>query len=361
MLVRMPNAQSPTLVQPLGPLRLANGAELPEVEAAYEVYGHISQARDNVVLVCHALTGSARAAGPGGWWDPLIGPGAAFDTNRYAVICANILGSCYGTTGPRSVDPSTGTSYGGRFPAITVGDMVEAQHALLKALNIHSLVTVAGGSLGGLQVLEWAARYPAMVRSIIPVATNLAHSAWTIAFNECARQAIRNDPSWYNGDYIHYGSQPHRGLALARMIAMISYRSAPSFAQRFDRRTTPPGEEGAGQFEVESYLHYQGDKLVERFDANSYMRITEAMDGFDVGNGRGGHVPALAPFRGPALVMGIDSDVLYPTWEQQAIVEALKANGNDVAYREIASPHGHDAFLMEWSQIDLAIREFMAR
>jgi len=354
----MPNVSSPSLVQPLGVLRLESGADL-EVEAAYEIYGRLSPAGDNAVLVCHALTGSARAAGEQGWWDPLIGPGAAIDTNRYAVICSNILASCYGTTGPRSVDPATGRSYGGRFPGVTVGDMVAVQHALVQKLGVRSLACVTGGSLGGLQVLEWAARYPGMVRSVMPVATNLAHAAWTIAFNECARQAIRNDPGYLDGDYIHRGITPHRGLALARMIAMISYRSAQSFGGRFGRQVTPPGEEDSGRFEVESYLHYQGDKLVERFDANAYMRITEAMDAYDVGGGRGGAQAALAPFRGPALVMGIDSDILYPVWQQQEIVEVLKANGNAVSYREIHSEHGHDAFLMEWAQLDRHIREFM--
>ncbi len=355
----MPNVSSPSLVEPLGALRLENGATL-EVEAAYEVYGRLSPAGDNAILLCHALTGSAGAGGAGGWWEPLIGPGRAIDTGRYAVLCSNILGSCYGTTGPTSTNPATGEKYGAAFPEITVGDMVEAQVALTRELGIRRLVSVAGGSLGGLQVLEWAARYPTMARSIMPVATNLAHAAWTIAFNECARQAIRNDPGYLDGDYIHRGTTPHRGLALARMIAMISYRSAQSFGERFGRQVTPPGEEDSGRFEVESYLHYQGGKLVERFDANAYMRITEAMDAYDVGGARGGAQAALAPFRGPALVMGIDSDILYPVWQQQEIVEVLKANGNAVSYREIHSEHGHDAFLMEWAQLDRHIREFMA-
>lgn len=357
----MPNVQSSTQVFKAGSLALDSGATLAEVEVAYEVYGHLSPSGDNAVVVCHALTGSARAAGDQGWWDPLIGPGAALDTNRFAVICSNILGSCYGTTGPRSVNPATGKSYGPAFPAITVGDMVAAQQALIRSLGVTSIACVAGGSLGGLQVMEWAAREPALVRSILPVATSLAHSAWCIAFNECARQAIRNDPAFYGGDYLRHGSAgPVHGLELARMIAMISYRSAPSFADRFDRRARPPGEEDAGEFEVSSYLHYQGEKLVERFEANSYIHITEAMDGYDVGNGRGGRAQALAAFTGPALVMGIDSDILYPVSEQAEIVRTLQSNGNDVTYAEISSLHGHDAFLMEWDQLDRAIREFMA-
>ncbi len=356
----MPNVSSPTEVAELGAVVLEGGGRLERVEAAYEQYGRLSSAGDNAILLCHALTGSARAAGEQGWWDPLIGPGAPFDTNRFAVICSNILGSCYGTTGPRSIDPATGHSYGGAFPKITIGDMVTVQRKLLDSLGVRSIASAVGGSLGGLQALEWAAQAPEMLRSLMPIATSLAHSAWCIAFNECARQAIRSDPAWYGGDYLRHGSGgPERGLALARMIAMISYRSAPSFGERFGRHERPAGEESAGQFEVEAYLHYQGDKLVERFEANSYMRITEAMDAFDVGHGRGGAAAALAAFRGPALVMGIDSDVLYPLADQQEIAATLRANGNEVTYREVTSPHGHDAFLMEWEQLGSAIREFL--
>lgn len=357
----MPNVQSPTKVAALGSVALEGGGRLDAVEAAYEQYGRLSPNGDNALLVCHALTGSARAAGEGGWWDPLIGPGAPLDTNKYAVICSNILGSCYGTTGPRSIDPATGHSYGGAFPKITIGDMVSVQRKLLDSLGVTSIVSGVGGSLGGLQILEWAAQAPEKFRSLMPIATSLAHSAWCIAFNECARQAIRSDPAYFGGDYQKHGTGgPERGLALARMIAMISYRSAPSFGSRFGRMQRPPGEESAGQFEVEAYLHYQGEKLVERFEANSYLRITEAMDAFDVGQGRGGAAAALAGFNGPALVMGIDSDVLYPLADQQEIADALRANGNEVMYREVTSPHGHDAFLMEWDQLGNAIREFLA-
>lgn len=357
----MPNVSSPRLTCTIGSLALARGGVLGAVDVAYEQYGALSPAGDNAILICHALTGSAQAAGEDGWWDPLIGPGAAFDTNRYAVICANILGSCYGTTGPESLNPLTGRAYGGEFPSITVGDMVAAQEGLLAALGVRALVTVAGGSLGGLQVLEWMARRPGFVRSAIVVAANLAHEPWTIAFNECARQAIRNDPDWQDGDYAGTGRRPEQGLALARMMAMISYRSAQSFSSRFGRDVAAVQENGQPQFSVESYLRYQGKKLVERFDANAYLRITEAMDAFDVGEGRGGASEALRAFRGPALVLGIDSDILYPTWQQQEIVAVLQGNGNTVEYGEITTPHGHDAFLMEWDQLDRHIRGFLER
>ena len=356
----MPNVSSPRLTHTIGSLALARGGVLEGVEVAFEQYGTLSPAGDNAILICHALTGNAQAAGEDGWWDPLIGPGAAFDTNRYAVICANILGSCYGTTGPTTANPATGRPYGGAFPTITVGDMVAVQERLLHGLGVRSLVTVAGGSLGGLQVLEWMARQPDFLQSAVIVAANLSHEPWTIAFNECARDAIRNDPHWHSGDYALRGEAPEQGLALARMVAMISYRSAQSFNARFGRRVSGVGDNGQPQFEVESYLHYQGQKLVDRFDANAYVRITEAMDAFDVGENRGGASAALQGFRGPALVMGIDSDILYPTWQQHEIVDVLTANGNRADYREIVTPHGHDAFLIEWDQMDRHIRGFIA-
>lgn len=344
-------------VAPIGDLTLESGHVLQGVEVAYELYGHLSPAADNVVLVCHALTGSAGAGGPSGWWEPLIGRGRAIDTSRYAVLCSNILGSCYGTTGPTSTNPSTGSPYGPTFPEITVGDMVAAQRALIRNLGITRLASVAGGSLGGLQVLEWAAQAPEMVASIVPIGCGVAHQPWQIAFNEVAREAIRTDPAWNGGNY---SDQPAQGLGLARMIAMISYRSAESFRERFGREQGR--RRGArGQFDVADYLYGQGDKLVKRFDANAYMRITTAMDAFGVGAGRGGAVKALAGFTGPALVIGIDSDILYPVADQMEIVETLRENGNHVEYREITSIHGHDAFLMEWDQLSEEIGSFLAR
>lgn len=363
-------------------LQLDSGL-LTEPVIAYESYGTLNEDGSNAILVCHALTGSAHAGslfdehgepdGPAGWWDPLIGPGRALDTDLYFVVCANILGSCYGSSGPASLDPETGTPYGIRFPAITVRDMVRAQRLLLDQLGVRRLVSVAGGSLGGFQVLEWAALYPEMVRSIVPIATALAHSAWCIAFNQVARAAIRLDPIFMNGDYPP-GAGPASGLGLARQIAMISYRSDQSFDARFDRRLAPgtarpnplewrtTGNETlvtGGDFEVAHYLQYQGAKLVERFDANCYVTITEAMDRHDVGMGRGSASLALAPFRGPVLSMGIDSDVLYPTSEQRRITDLFVANGNVARYCEIHSPHGHDAFLMEWDAMAAEIGPFL--
>ncbi len=357
----MPNVSSRLHTVRLGVTSLSGGGHLPEVEVAYEQYGLLSAYGDNAIMVCHALTGSARAAGDQGWWDPLIGPGMALDTSKYAVLCSNILGSCYGTTGPASEDLLRGRPYGARFPRISVNDMVKVQRRLCEQIGVKTLVTVAGGSLGGLQVLEWAAQAPQMLRSIMPIATGLSHSAWNIAFNEVARQAIRQDPAFHDGDYQAHGTVPEAGLSLARMIAMISYRSAASFEGRFGRNIPATDEDHEGNYDVESYLHYQGKKLVERFDANCYMRITEAMDDFDVGHGRGGGAEALSHFSGPALALAIDSDVLYPPWQQQQIVDALRGNGNHVTYGEIHSPHGHDAFLMEWEQLEEHIRAFMGR
>ncbi len=355
----MPNIQSRTHRASLGPLELSGGHALPEVEVAYEQYGELSPDGDNAIVVCHALTGSARAAGETGWWDPMIGPGAPLDTNRYAVFCANILGSCYGTTGPLSVNPATGEPYGPSFPRINVRDMVEVQRRLFDRVGVRSIVTVVGGSLGGLQVLEWAAQAPDQVRSIIPIGCSLAHSAWAIGFNETARQAIRSDPNWHDGDYLRKGTSPDAGLGLARMIAMLSYRAERSFRTRFGREVRARGDEGAGTYEVESYLHYQGEKFIERFDANCYIHITHAMDDFDVAEGRGSAARALEPFRGRAMVIGIDSDILYPPHEQHEIVDVLCANGNQATYRELTSPHGHDAFLIEWEQMAGHLRDFL--
>lgn len=362
-----------------------DAGRLAPLTIAYETYGRLNEDGDNAILVCHALTGSAHAGtfyredgtqdGAEGWWDPLIGPGRALDTDRYFVICSNIVGSCYGSSGPTSIEPESGKPYGARFPALTVRDMVRAQRLLVERLGVRRLQTVAGGSLGGFQVLEWAAMYPEMVASIVPIATSLAHSAWCIAFNQVSRAAILLDPAWQGGDYPP-GAGPAAGLGLARQIAMISYRSDVSFQARFGRLLAPgaarpnalewrsPENEAlpAGDdWEVSRYLHYQGAKLVDRFDANTYLTITEAMDRHDVAAGRGSAAAALAPYRGPALCLGIDSDVLYPVHEQRAIVNVLLTNGNAARYTQIHSPHGHDAFLIEWEQLSAAIEPFVAK
>ncbi len=346
------------------PLQLEGGGLLPGVEVAFERYGRLNAAGDNAVLICHALTGDAHAAGtapektplyPGrkegqpGWWDGLVGPGKAVDTERYHVLCANVLGSCYGTTGPASLNPRNGRPWGADFPAVTVRDMVRVQRRLLDRLGIHALRTVIGGSLGGMQALEWALMYPRRVRSVIAVATAARHSAWAIGFSHLMRQAIRNDPQWQQG---RYGPQPARGLSLARQIGMISYRTDIAFQQRFGYRR----RNGDDLFEVESYLNYQGQKLVERFDANSLLTLTEAMDRQDVGRGRGGVAAALAAISAPVLCMGIDSDLLYPAREQQAIARAIPG----ARYHEIRSVHGHDAFLIEHEQMRPVVERFIA-
>jgi len=356
---------------------------LAPLTVAYETYGRLNEDGDNAILVCHALTGSAHCGsffgtdgairGAEGWWDPLIGPGRPLDTERFYVVCSNLLGGCYGTSGPTSVDLGTGSPYGPSFPCVTVRDMVRAQKLLLDRLGVRRLLSVTGGSLGGFQVLEWAAMYPQMVASIVPIATALQHSAWCIAFNQVAREAIRLDPEWQEGRYAP-GAGPAAGLGLARQIAMISYRADVSFADRFGRRLGPGAARpnpldwrsetnelpaSGDDFEVSRYLRYQGQKLVERFDANTYITITEAMDQHDVGAGRGSASKALEPFRGPSLCLGIDSDVLYPVHEQQEIADLLRANGNQSRYAEIHSPHGHDAFLIEWDQLARHIAPFI--
>jgi homoserine O-acetyltransferase len=338
------------------PLRLELGGTLRPVDVAFETYGTLNLTGSNAILVCHALTGNAHAAGVGpdgqqGWWDGLIGPGRAFDTNRYFVVCANFLGSCYGTTGPVSQNPATGRPYRMQFPQFTVRDMVRVQHALLGRLGVRRLAAIAGGSLGGMQVLEWALMYPEMVDAIIPIATAVRHSAWCIGLNEAGRSAIMNDPLWNNGEY---DEPPAAGLALARVVAMISYRSRVSFEQRFGRNRSPAGN-GSTIFDIQSYLRYQGRKLVERFDAATYVGITNAMDAHDVTRGRGDLADVLAGIRARVLCLGIDTDVLYPVEEQKEIAAAIPG----ALYREITSQHGHDAFLIEFEQLNSLIGKFL--
>jgi homoserine O-acetyltransferase len=363
-----PLAKSKVLFTPDKPFVLESGALLPIVEVEYETYGALNAAGSNAVLVCHALTGSAHAAAadqndPPGWWNGLIGPGKAIDTTKYFVVCSNFLGSCYGTTGPASTNPATGREYRMAFPQMTVRDMVHVQHALLASLGVKSLATIIGGSLGGMQVLEWAILYPAMVRSIIPIATGAQHSAWGIGLNETARLAILNDPEWNDGNYT---SQPLRGLALARMIAMISYRSAGSFQERFGYENDSATHFKDGQsnpfaahsplFEVERYLHYQGVKLVDRFDAATYIYISRALDGHDVSRGRESMAQALGSIAAPALCIGIDSDILYPADEQKQIAAMIP----NAQYAEIHSRHGHDAFLIENDQLNRIVDDFLS-
>jgi len=349
-----PNTQYRIVASVDNPLQLQLGQELKEVIVAYETYGKLNEQADNAVFVCHALTGNAHAADldieglpiaskqgqPEGWWNGLIGRGKVFDPKTHFIVCSNILGGCYGTTGPLSIDPDTGERYGASFPLITVRDMVGVQYRLVRQLGIKRLKTVIGGSLGGMQVLEWAASHGKMIDKIIPIATSARHSAWAIGLNETARQAIQNDPVWLKGKY---RTQPESGLSLARMIAMVTYRSHPAYAERFGREQQGSGV--ANRFEVENYLHYQGRKLVKRFDANTYLTITRAMDAHDIKRGR--NVNGVLPISCPTLCIGISSDVLYPPEEQRAIAASIPR----ATYAEIDSIHGHDAFFIEFEQL----------
>ena len=355
-------------------LRLENGCHLAPVQVAYESWGTLNEAGDNAILVCHALTGDAHAAGKHdpkdnrlGWWDPLVGPGRAFDTRRYFVICANILGGCQGTTGPSSLNPGTGRPYGSAFPQVTVRDIVRLQYELLRSLGVRQLAAVAGGSLGGMQALEWLVTYPDFVASAIPIGASLAHTAQGIAYNLVGREAIMADPAWQGGDYYGTERTPARGLAIARMLGMITYQSDESMTRKFARRSanevvgTDSRHAGGDLFQIESYLRYQGESLVKRFDANSYLVLSRAMDLHDVGHGRGGVEAALDRVWPAArtLVIGISSDILFPTHLQRETVERLRSAGRHARYFEIDSPWGHDAFLIEYDQLTTAINEFL--
>lgn len=325
------------------PVRLDCGVTLPDVTVAYRTWGRLNEAGDNAVLVCHALTGWADVEA---WWGALLGEGRALDPSRDFVVCSNVLGSCYGTTGPTSPRPDGSGWWGADFPALTIRDMVRVQHALVEALGVTRLQLVIGGSMGGMQALEWPLLYPSFVSAIAPVAVSARHSAWCVGWSEAQRQAICADPRWAGGRYAPE-APPEAGLAAARMVAMCTYRSHASFEQRFDRSADATG------FGVEHYLRCQGRRLVDRFDANTYVALTRAMDTHDVGQGRGGWQQALALIRVPALVVSIDSDVLYPPAEQQALAAHLPG----ARLATIASPHGHDGFLIE----DRAVNDLLAR
>ena len=355
------------------PMALESGGLLRGVRLAYETWGELDAAAGNAVLVCHALTGDSHVAGPAepghptpGWWEGLVGPGLALDTDRFFVVCANVLGGCQGTTGPSSVDPATGRPYGARFPVVTVRDMVRTQAALADHLGVRQWLTVIGGSMGGMQVLEWGVTFPSRVRSLIPIATCAQASAQQIAWQSIGRQAIRADAGWRGGDYYDApaGTGPHQGLAVARMVAQVTYRSDEVFTERFDRHLADdaPGEVPNlwQRYEVERYLQYHGDKLVRRFDANSYLYITKAMDLHDVARGRGGLEAAMARLRGPVLSVSIDSDTLYPPYQQHEIARLARLAGVPVEEVEVHSPHGHDAFLIELDQVGAAVSDFLA-
>jgi len=344
-------------------LRLEGGGTLSGVTVAYETYGTLSPAKDNAVLVCHALSGDAHAAGDKGWWDLLIGPGRAIDTDRYFVVCSNFLGSCYGTTGPNSPDPVTGEPYRLDFPFFTVRDMIEVQRWLLDHLGVPRLLAVAGGSLGGMQALEWAIRYPDLVEGCLPIATTARMSAQGIALNEVARQAIIGDPEWQGGAY-PLDRQPESGLALARMIGHITYLSEEAMHRKFGRHTI--GGKGRSytfsqDFQVEGYLRHQGKKFVERFDANTYLYITRAMDYFDLEGEFGSLAAAFSGCRSSFLVVSFTSDWLFPPEQSLAMVRAMKRAGVDVSYANLESDQGHDAFLLPGNGLEELVGGYLDR
>jgi homoserine O-acetyltransferase len=352
------------------PLRLDSGARLDQAEIAYQTYGQLNAERSNAVLVCHALTGDQHLAsihpvtGKPGWWTRMVGPGRPLDPTRHFIICSNVLGGCMGSTGPSSINPETGEPYGLAFPVITIGDMVRAQAMLVEALGIESLFAVIGGSMGGMQVLQWAADYPERMFSGVCLAGTARHSAQNIAFHEVGRQAIMADPAWAGGDYLRRGSRPQKGLAVARMAAHITYLSEAALQRKFGRELQRDGLSWGfdADFQVESYLRHQGSSFVDRFDANSYLYITRAMDYFDLAAPYGG-VLAEA-FRGlgpkPFFVMSFTSDWLYPTSESRTVVRALNAAGAKASFVEVESDKGHDAFLLDEPVMDAALHGFLA-
>jgi homoserine O-acetyltransferase/O-succinyltransferase len=349
------------------PLQL--GGSLGPITLSYETWGTLNSTADNAILLTHALTGNAHAYDPerpddprAAWWNPLIGPGRCFDTERYFIICSNVLGGCYGSTGPTSIDPTTGHPYGLRFPLVTIGDMVNAQRCLLEHLGVRELAMVAGGSVGGQQALEWAVRYPELVRKVVVVAATAALTAQGVAFSEVGRQAIMADPRWQGGNYLP-DQGPEAGLAIARMLAMITYQSEECMEARFARRPAqrygaiaPSGYSAfGGIFDVESYLYHQGKALVRRFDANSYLYLSRAMDLFDVSLGYPSLEAALQRIKSQALFVGIRSDFLFPAAHVRQLAEQVSQVGGNATYVELDSPHGHDAFLKEWGQMTTAL------
>ena len=359
-----------TFAEPPNEMILESGVKLGPITIAYETCGKLNDDKSNAILICHALSGDSHVAGyyskndpKPGWWDIMVGPGKGIDTNKYFIICANILGSCMGSTGPCSYNPKTVEPYGRDFPVVTIGDMVKAQKALLDQMGIKKVLSVIGGSIGGMQVLEWSVRYPEMVVSAIPLATTTKHSALAIAFNEVARQAIMADPDWNNGNY-YAGPKPDHGLAVARMIGHITYLSDESMRIKFGRRLQDKSDLSynfEADFQVESYLRYQGTKFVERFDANSFLYITKASDYYDLEkqHGFGSAVKAFSKTKARFLVVSFTSDWLYPTYQSKAMVQALKKNNLDVSFCEIEADWGHDAFLLPSERLTNLIKNFL--
>lgn len=374
----MPN----DLAQPLPPattqtLRLAgpraltldSGQALNEVTIAYNTYGALNAARSNAILICHALTGDQHVAsdnpvtGKSGWWDLMVGPGKVFDTRRFFVICSNVIGGCMGTTGPTETDPGTGRPFGLTFPVLTIRDMVRAQALLIDHLGIAELLCVAGGSMGGMQVLEWMASFPQRLVAAMPIATAAKHSAQNIAFHEVGRQAIMADPDWRGGAYLESGAFPSKGLAVARMAAHITYLSEAALQRKFGRELQDRASVSYAfdaDFQVESYLRHQGRSFVERFDANSYLYITRAMDYFDLAADHGGQLAlAFKTLKARVCVASFTSDWLFPTIEAKRIVHALNAAAANVSFVEFATDTGHDAFLLDIPEMFATFRGFI--
>ena len=349
-------------------LKLQCGQLLAPITLRYETYGTLSPNADNAILIEHALSGDAHVAGyhsesdeKPGWWDTMVGPGKTFDTNKYFIVCSNVIGGCSGSTGPGSINPATGTRYGMDFPFVTIADMVHAQKKLMDHLGIRKWLCVAGGSMGGMQVLRWALLYPDCMESIIPIATTSRISAQSIAFNWVGREAIMSDPEWNGG---HYTDQPDRGLAIARMLAHITYLSEESMRRKFGRKlqsATDYSFDFDKDFSVESYLEHQGMRFVDRFDANAYLYITRAIDYFDVADKSNGDLAkGLAPIQCKTLVVSFSSDWLFPPEQSREMVRGMLKNGLDVTYCNIKSSYGHDAFLLEDDTLGRLISNFLA-
>ncbi len=363
--------QYATLFEAPHVLTAADGKQLGPITVAYETYGQLTPQRDNAIFVCHALTGDAHCAGwhssesrKPGWWEEFVGPGKGLDTDKYFVICANVLGGCKGTTGPSSTNEETGQPYSLTFPFITIGDIIQVHAELVRHLGIDRLLATIGGSLGGMQVLEWAARFPDQINAAIVLASGPRLSAQGIAFNAVGRRAIQADPHFHNGEYYDQEQGPRYGLALARMVAHITYLSESSIEAKFGRRLQDSDAlaydlQRETEFQIESYLHYQGKRFVERFDANSYLCLTRAMDYFDLGEAHGSIANTLGKTDARFLVLSYTTDWLFPTVQSREIVSALIQGGQHVSFLELESPFGHDSFLLEYEQLQELVTPFL--
>ena len=351
-----------TKIADLPGLTLENGSVIEPLKLAYETYGKLNQDKSNAILITHALSGDAHAAGyhqgnkRPGWWDYYIGPGKAFDTNKYFIICSNVIGGCSGSSGPTCVNPSKGNLYGSEFPFVSIKDMVNAQKLLVDYLGIQKLYCVAGGSMGGMQALQWAVSWPQIVKNTIVIAATSEHSAQQIAFNEVGRQAIVSDPNWNNGNY-DAATKPKKGLAVARMIGHVTYLSDRTMRDKFGRKP-PRGDIKSTNFAVGSYLIYQGESFVDRFDANSYIYVTQALDHFSLGTGQE-LSRSLSVCKSKFMIIAFTSDWLYPPYQSREIVKALEANAIPVTYCEITTDKGHDSFLLPNTEQSHVIHHFL--